>query len=222
MKKILIFISFCAFFPSLSMAQIIEFKEQHDKEKEKQIKSLEFQKWDFGDGLSAYYYSLFHKDYSGASGYLSKNFSETKSKQGFILPLRTAETVEQDMRKSKTEEERAKMEEVYNIDTENYIDRNFDITYKDYEESFEKLKSKITSNLIFVINRSNGKWNNRVAALEDEYSCVCASIDYIHKDGYKYELENIKRQEAYEEAKLQLEKILKTSSKLAFAACTYF
>ena len=51
---------------------------------------------------------------------------------------------------------------------------------------------------------------------------LCADIAYIHKTGVGYELENAKRQQAYEEAKAKMEELVNRTAHLCAVAATHY
>ena len=91
----------------------------HDKQKEKQWRSMETGPWDFAPD---WYYYFLHKDYSGAylkwewhgfkSGY-RVHFDEKRSHSKTIMPRRTAAEYEQQQKLKKAEEERQQIEPLY-------------------------------------------------------------------------------------------------------------
>ena len=216
MKKS-IFLLLCVLFALKSQAQTVSI--QNDSEKKDQILSMEFAQWSFG---SKYWYRLLHKNYSGAKGFLKINFDEGKSNIKRMMYERTAMLAAQEMRKKDSEAEMNQIDSIMRIELENQIDRTVDLMWDDYKDDFARLKGRITENLSYVIEKSKGKWNHRVADIESQYGIVCDNIDYIHKTGVGFELENSKRQKAYDDAKEELNNILRKSNKLAYAAGIMF
>lgn len=199
-----------------------------DNEKRKQWQSMENGPWDFEPG---WYYYFMHKKYSGAhkkwqwrgfkSGYVVK-FDENKSNIKRIMPDRIAAEETQRQKLKKTEEERQKVYELYKEDLAKEADRVVDVTYPSYKDEFERMQNCISDALLYCMNKSGGKLKYQVDELSRQNEILCANIAYIHKTGYGYQLENAKRQQAYEEYKTEMTNLVGRVKRLALMAATHY
>lgn len=200
----------------------------HDDQKEKQWTSMENGTWDFAPD---WYYYFLHKNYSGAemywkwagfkSGYRVR-FKEEKSNVKRIMPVRVTAEETQRQKLSKVEAERAHVESLYKEELAREADRAVDITYSAYKEEFERMQSCIADGLLYCLNKSKGKMKYQVDELSRQNEIVCANIAYIHKTGVGYGLENAKRQQAYEEAKAEMGRLVSRTARLAAVAATHY
>lgn len=212
--------------PMPSYGQSVE--KQKDKQKAKQIKSMETGGWDFEPGL---YYYVMHKNYSGASlgwkwhGFESgpvANFDERKSSTKRTLTTRTLSAAQQDLKADIIEKERKLIEEVYKEEVYRNIDRNVDLEYDSYKSSFNRLQEGISGGLNYCLLKSKGKLKHLVDIVMSHNEICCQNIAYIHKTGVGYELENAKRRQAYEDALKDMHRIAKNTEYICFIAETYF
>ena len=200
----------------------------HDDQKEKQWKSMENGPWDFSPD---WYYYFLHKNYSGAemywkwagfkSGYRVR-FKEEKSNVKRIMPVRVTAEETQRQKLGKVEEERKKVEELYNEELVREADRNVDLTYSSYKEEFNRMQDCITDGLLYCLKKSDGKLQYQVDELSRQNEIICANVAYIHKTGVGYGLENAKRQQAYEEAKEQMGELVSRTARLCAVAATHY
>lgn len=199
----------------------------HDDQKEKQWKSMENGPWDFAPD---WYYYFLHKNYSGAemywkwagfkSGYRVR-FKEEKSNVKRIMPVRVTAEETQRQKLGKVEEERKKVEELYNEELVREADRNVDLTYASYKDEFNRMQDCITDGLLYCLKKSDGKLQYQVDELSRQNEIICANVAYIHKTGVGYGLENAKRQQAYEEAKEQMGDLVSRAARLCAVAATH-
>ena len=205
-------------------AQII----QHDEQKEKQWRSMENGPWDFAPD---WYYYLFHKDYSGAETYwawrgfksgLHVRFKEEKSNVKRIMPTRVISEETQRQKEKKVEEEMALVKELHQEEVERAADRNVDLMYNMFKDDFNRMQERIAEGLLFVQQKTDGKMNYQVTELSRQNDIVCKNIEYIHRQGIGYELENAKRQKAYMEAKEEMEKLVSRVAHLVGMAQAYY
>ena len=185
------------FVPLAGFAQYPEV--QHDKQKEKQWRSMENGPWDFSPD---WYYYLFHKNYSGASlswkwrGFhssLGVDFDESDSNVKRIMPVRVIEEETQRQKVKKVNEEYEKIEELHKEEVERAADRNVDLIYTSFKDDFNRMQDRITEGLLFCMTKSGGKMKYQVNELSRENEIVCQNVEYIHRQGVGYELENAKR-----------------------------
>lgn len=193
----------------------------HDDQKQKQWRSMENGGWDFAPG---WYYYLMHKGYSGAytkwewhglkSGFYV-HFDENKSKIKRVMPTRVLEEETQRQKLGKATEERVDMEAQYRQELEFQADRVVDLAYADYSDDFNHMQDVIADGLIYCLERSNGELAPAVDIIKRENELVCEAVAYIHRTGVGYELENSKRQQAYEEQRQAMQRLVRRTAKLA-------
>ncbi|MEE3391747.1 MAG: DUF5045 domain-containing protein [Candidatus Cryptobacteroides sp.] len=209
---------------SWSYAQTI----QHDEQKEKQWRSMENGPWDFAPD---WYYYLFHKDYSGAETYwawrgfksgLHVRFKEENSNVKRIMPTRVISEETQRQKEEKVEEEMEMIKELHQEEVERAADRNVDLVYSSFKDDFNRMQESISEGLLYVAQKSKGKMNYQVTQLSRQNEMICRNIEYIHRQGIGYELENAKRQKAYMEAKSDMEKLVSRVTHLVGMAQAYY
>lgn len=203
-------------------------KISRDKQKEKQWRSMEFGEWDFAPD---WYYYLFHKSYSGGETYwkwsgfksgIHVRFKESKSNVKRIMPDRVLSEETQRMKIKKTEEERLKLQEIHDEEVIRAADRNVDLMYQNFRDEFNRMQSSISEGLTYCLTKSNGKLLPQVTELQRQNDIIVGNISYIHKQGIGYELENAKRQQAYIDAKSQMEEIVSRVAHLVGMAQQYY
>ena len=223
MKRIGILFMACLL-ASWSYAQTI----QHDEQKEKQWRSMDNGPWDFAP---AWFYYLFHKDYSGAETYwawrgfksgLHVRFKEENSNVKRIMPTRVISEETQRQKEEKVEEEMEMIKELHQEEVERAADRNVDLVYSSFKDDFNRMQESISEGLLFVAQKSKGKMNYQVTQLSRQNEMICRNIEYIHRQGIGYELENAKRQKAYMEAKSDMEKLVSRVTHLVGMAQAYY
>ena len=226
MKIKIMMLALLMFVPLAGFAQYPEV--QHDKQKEKQWRSMENGPWDFSPD---WYYYLFHKNYSGASlswkwrGFhssLGVDFDESDSNVKRIMPVRVIEEETQRQKVKKVNEEYEKIEELHKEEVERAADRNVDLIYTSFKDDFNRMQDRITEGLLFCMTKSGGKMKYQVNEISRENEIVCQNIEYIHKQGVGYELENAKRQQAYSDAKTKMEGIVSRVAHLVGMAQCYY
>ena len=226
MKTKMMMLALLIFVPLAGFAQYPEV--QHDKQKEKQWRSMENGPWDLSPD---WYYYLFHKNYSGASlswkwrGFhssLGVDFDESDSNVKRIMPVRVIEEETQRQKVKKVNEEYEKIEELHKEEVERAADRNVDLIYTSFKDDFNRMQDRITEGLLFCMTKSGGKMKYQVNELSRENEIVCQNIEYIHKQGVGYELENAKRQQAYSDAKTKMEGIVSRVAHLVGMAQCYY
>ena len=226
MKTKMMMLALLMFVPLAGFAQYPEI--QHDKQKEKQWRSMENGPWDFAPD---WYYYIFHNSYSGASlswkwrGFhssLGVDFDESDSNVKRIMPVRVIEEETQRQKVKKVNEEYEKIEELHKEEVERAADRNVDLIYTSFKDDFNRMQDRITEGLLFCMTKSGGKMKYQVNELSRENEIVCQNIEYIHKQGVGYELENAKRQQAYSDAKTKMEGIVSRVAHLVGMAQCYY
>jgi hypothetical protein bacD2_21897 len=200
----------------------------HDVDKRKQWQSMETGPWDFSPD---WYYYIMHKKYSGGESYwkwagfksgLRIRFKEHKSNVKTIMPDRVLSEETQRQKMKKAEVERQKIEELYKEDVARQADRMVDLTYSAYKEEFKRMQERITDGLLYCMTKSKGKLSYQVNELSRLNKVLCSDIAYIHKSGIGNELENAKRQQAYEEFKKRMEELLGRTARLCSVAATHY
>ena len=200
----------------------------HDKQKEKQWRSMETGPWDFAPD---WYYYFLHKDYSGAylkwewhgfkSGY-RVHFKEEKSNSKTIMPRRTAAEYEQQQKLKKAEEERQQIEPLYKEELEREADRAVDLVYGNYKDDFNRMQDDIAEGLSYCLTKSKGKLQPQVDELQRQNEIITSSIAYIHKTGYKQGLPNAKREKAYAQYKKEMAELVSRVAHLVGMAQTHY
>lgn len=213
-----------AFAPVVAEAQV----PVRDNEKKKQWQSMENGPWDFAPD---WYYYFLHKGYSGAEMYwkwagfksgFRVRFKESKSNIKRIMPTRVISEETQRQKLEKVEEERRYVEELYKEELVREADRTVDLAYPAYKDEFNRMQDCITDGLLYCMTKSGGKLKPQVDELGRQNEILCAGIAYIHKTGVGYGLENAKRQQAYEEAKIRMEALVKQTANLCAVAATHY
>lgn len=201
---------------------------RHDKQKEKQWRSMETGPWGFEP--SCYYY-LFHKKYSGGETYwkwsgfksgLAVRFKEHKSNVKTIMPDRVLSEETQRLKIKKVEEERIKQKEVHDEEVARAADRNVDLMYGNFKDDFNRMQNSISEGLSYCLTKSKGKLAPQVNELRRQNDIIVQSIAYTHKQGIGYELENVKREKAYIEYKAEMEEIVSRVAHLVGMAQSYY
>ncbi len=216
MRKILLLIAVLALSLTVS-AQVI----QHDKDKEKQILSMEAAHWDFSPD---WYYYFTHKDYSGAylkwkwSGFKSGwrvKFQETRSNVRTVAPRRLVQIEAQKAKAKVVEKEREQIKKLNDEEIARSVDRNVDLVYGKYAGYFSDLQKSISDGLSYCLTASGGKLKDAVYELLKRNEVITANISYLRKMGPGYELENVKREQGYAQAKTDMEALRKSVFDLA-------
>lgn len=208
-------------FTSLEMQAIwVRVTSKHDKQKFKQWTSMENGTWQFSPD---WYYYILHKNYSGAklSGFKIK-FNETKSNVRRCFIPRSAQLVEALEIKKKSTEQHDTISTVYKEEKYLSIDRNVDLKYSEFKNEFQTLREAIDHYLNYCLEKSKGKLLEAVNLLKHDKDIIEGDIEYTHKTGVGYELENAKRELSYEDALKKLNALLKASEKLVFYANCYY
>lgn len=213
---------------SVSFSMSAKVPSIHDNQKEKQWTSMENGPWDFAPD---WYYYFLHKNYSGAemywkwagfkSGYRVR-FKEEKSNVKRIMPVRVTAEETQRQKLSQVENERAYVEELYKEELLREADRTVDLTYSSYKDEFNRMQDCISDGLLYCLHKSDGKLQYQVHEISRVNEVLCADIEYIHKTGVGYELENAKRQQAYEDAKKRMGDLVSRTARLCAVAATHY
>lgn len=217
-------IMFALLFPMALLAQV----PTRDKQKEHQIRSMEQGHWDFSPD---WWYYLLHKNYSGAytkwewhgfkSG-LRVHFDEGRSNVKTVGPRREAQLATLLLKQKIVETERKKIEELNKEEVARAADRNVDLVYGKYKDLFTELQASITEGLTYCLVKSKGKMVRSVRELTDRNEVITSNVAYLRKTGVGYELENVKREKGFAEAKKDMEELVKKVASLARLAKAYY
>ena len=184
--------------------------------------------WDFAPD---WYYYFLHNKYSGAEMYwkwagfnsgFRVRFKEKDSDVKRIMPTRVTAEETQRQKVKKVETECKYIEELYKEELVREAARSVDLTYASYKDEFDRMQDCITDGLLYCMKKSNGKLKYQVDELSRQNEILCSGIAYIHKTGVGYGLENAKRQQAYEEAKTKMQKLVNQTAHLCAVAATHY
>ena len=206
MRTPAVFVLLMFFFASDTMAQ--KMTTLNDKSKTYQLRSMENGKWEFHPG---WYYLMTHKSYSG--GYwkgLNIKWDVKKSNVGQISSVRASEVILEAEASNRIQCQIDTIESLAKEETIRSAERMIDAVYILYED---KLTTIINTN-------SKGKLLDDALAIIDDRDLIKAEIDYIHETGLTMQMEQAKRQLAYEEVLDKLHKLYDKSYRLAYYAQT--
>lgn len=199
-----------------------------DRQKENQIRSMEQGHWNFSPD---WWYWAFHKNYSGAytkwhwrgfkSG-LRVHFDESRSNVKTVGPRREAQLATMLLKQKIVETERQKIEELNKEEIARAADRNVDLVYGKYKDLFSDMQSSITEGLAYCMVRSKGKMSKSIKELTDRNEVIRSNIAYLRKTGIGYELENVKREKGFAQAKKDMEELVKKVTLLARLAKAFY
>lgn len=219
-----ILIMLAMIFPMVLPAQV----PTRDKQKEYQIRSMEQGHWDFSPD---WWYWAFHKNYSGAytkwewhglkSG-LRVHFDEGRSNVKTVGPRREAQLATQLLKEKIVETERKKIEELNKEEVARAADRNVDLVYGKYKALFSDMQASITEGLTYCLVKSKGKMEKSIKELTDRNEVIISNVAYLRRVGVGYELENVKREKGFAQAKKDMEELVKKVASLARLAKAYY
>ena len=219
-----ILIMLAMIFPMVLPAQV----PTRDKQKEYQIRSMEQGHWDFSPD---WWYWAFHKNYSGAytkwewhgfkSG-LRVHFDEGRSNVKTVGPRREAQLATQLLKEKIVETERKKIEELNKEEVGRAADRNVDLVYGKYKALFSDMQASITEGLTYCLVKSKGKMEKSIKELTDRNEVIISNVAYLRRVGVGYELENVKREKGFAQAKKDMEELVKKVASLARLAKAYY
>lgn len=199
-----------------------------DRQKENQIRSMEQGHWNFSPD---WWYWAFYKNYSGAytkwhwrgfkSG-LRVHFDESRSNVKTVGPRREAQLATMLLKQKIVETERQKIEELNKEEIARAADRNVDLVYGKYKDLFSDMQSSITEGLAYCMVRSKGKMSKSIKELTDRNEVITSNIAYLRKTGIGYELENVKREKGFAQAKKDMEELVKKVTSLARLAKAFY
>ena len=196
----------------------------HDRQKENQIRSMEQGIWNFSPN---WWYYIFHKKYSGADLHFAwlgtkVRFKESKSNVKTVGPRREKQLATQLLKQQVVETERKKIEELSKEEVARAADRNIDLVYGKYKGLFSDMQFSITEGLAYCMIKSKGKMSGSIKELTDRNEVITSNIAYLRKTGVGYELENVKREKGFAQAKKDMEELVKKVTSLARIAKAYY
>lgn len=199
-----------------------------DRQKENQIRSMEQGYWNFSPD---WWYWAFHKNYSGAytkwhwrgfkSG-LRVHFDESRSNVKTVGPRREAQLATMLLKQKIVETERQKIEELNKEEIARAAYRNVELVYGKYKDLFSDMQFSITEGLTYCMVRSKGKMSKSIKELTDRNEVITSNIAYLRKTGIGYELENVKREKGFAQAKKDMEELVKKVTSLARLAKAFY
>lgn len=188
---------------------------------------MEIGPWDFSPD---FFYYMMHKNYSGAyqkvewGGFLGiipqlyHKFSEDKSNVKRVLPRREKAAGVDYFHLLEAEEMEEKFRALRNEEVKRAADRNVDLMYSIYKDDFVRMNEKLLEAFDFILKKSKSKLTKDVTQLSKQLNLINERISYIHKTGIGYELENAKREKAYQAAQKDLEALAARTMRLAIHA----
>lgn len=209
------FIALSLFVPEV-FAQKITYL--NDKAKTYQLRSMENGKWEFHPGL---YYITLHKSYSG--GYwkgLNIRWDVGKSNVKQIAPVRASEVGLEAIAANMVQHQVDTIETLTKEETVRSAERMVDLMYVQYESRFNETFKAIDELTTIINTKSKGQLLEEALEIIEEKHLLQAEIDYIHETGPTKQMEQAKRQLAYEEVLKKLETLKTKSYKLAYYAQT--
>lgn len=192
----------------------------NDKSKTYQLRSMENGKWEFHPG---WYYVIFHKKYSG--GYwkgINIGWDVKKSDVGQIGPVRTSEVGIEAKAAKHVQNQIDSIQPIANEETIRSAERMADAIYFQYESKFQEAFVGIDEMTTMANIKSNGELLEEALRIIEEKDLLKEEIDYIHDTGPTKQMEQAKRQLAYEEVLKKLENLYSRSCKLAYYAQTLY
>lgn len=192
----------------------------NDKSKTYQLRSMENGKWEFHPGL---YYLTFHKKYSGGywSG-LNIKWSVNKSNVKQIGPTRASEIGIEARAATHVQVQIDSIKPIAQEELLRCAERMIDPIYSQYESQFQEAFDGIDEMTTFANEKSNGELLDAALRIIDERDLIQEEIGYIHETGPTTQMEQAKRQLAYEEVLKKLDKLYSRSFKLAYYAQTLY
>ena len=199
--------------PMISEAQV------HDEEKCLQWRSMETGPLEFAPKL---YYYLFHNSYAhhewgwewrGFHSKLGLHLKENKSDAKPLIPKRTLGATTDLWTKESTDSQEKNFKHQLEQETLAAADRRIDGAYLLFKDDFDNMQNKISAGLTYCLANSKGDANviSLVNSLSNQNKFITEQVDYVHKSGNGYELENAKREECYIKLKADMEKVTQST-----------
>ena len=199
--------------PQVSEAQV------HDEEKCLQWRSMETGPLEFAPKL---YYYLFHNSYAhhewgwewrGFHSKLGLHLKENKSDAKPLIPKRTLGATTDLWTKESTDSQEKDFKHQLEQETLAAADRRVDGAYLLFKDDFDNMQNKISAGLTYCLANSKGDANviSLVNSLSNQNKFITEQVNYVHKSGNGYELENAKREECYIKLKADMEKVTQST-----------
>lgn len=189
----------------------------NDKSKTYQLRSMENGKWEFHPGL---YYIIFHKGYSGGYWKGLNIRWDVKKGEGQIEPVRASEVGIEAIASNRVQLQIDSIQPIATEETIRSAERMVDAVYMLYESKFNNAFEGIDELTTMANTKSNGLLLDDALKIINERDLIRSEIEYIHETGPTKQMEQAKRQLAYEEVLKKLEKLFDRSYKLAYYAIT--
>ena len=191
-----------------------------DKDKKLQWQSMEQGKIDWSPAM---YYYLTHRKYSGLkwvwewNGFKSGLRLRVRDPSATnLITYRTPAVAAEIVNKVESKKQAEALKKQADDELIKAADRNVDIVYPKYKNDFNEMQETISNGLTYCLTQSKGKLKQEVFELTKENNLICNRIDYFHKEGLGYELENSKREKGYIEAKKDMKHIQFLVTKLMY------
>lgn len=169
------------------------------------------------------YYWLFHNNYAHHewewewhglfhSGFYL-NLKPNKSDAKPLIPKRTLGATTDVWTKESTDAQEEKFKHQLEQETLAAADRRIDGAYLLFKDDFADMQRKIQAGLTYCLTNSKGDENviALVKSLSNQNRFITEQVDYVHKSGNGYELENAKREECYIKLKADMEKVTQST-----------
>ena len=200
--------------PQVSEAQV------YDEEKCLQWRSMETGPLGFEP---KFYYWLFHNNYAHHewewewhglfhSGFYL-NLKPHKSDAKPVVPKRTLGATTDIWTKESTDAQEKNFKHQLEQETLAAADRRIDGAYLLFKDDFNNMQNKISAGLTYCLANSKGDANviSLVNNLSNQNKFITEQVNYVHKSGNGYELENAKREECYIKLKADMEKVTQST-----------
>lgn len=191
----------------------------NDKSKTYQLRSMENGKWEFHPGL---YYITFHKKYSGGYWKGLNIRWDVKKGEGQIEPVRASEVAIEALASNRVQSQIDSIEPIAKEETIRSAERMVDVVYVLYESDLKKAFEGIDELTKIANDKSNGILLDKALKIIEEKNLLISEIDYIHESGPTKQMEQAKRQLAYEEVMTKVKKLYSKSYNLAYYAQTLY
>ncbi len=192
----------------------------YDEEKCLQWRSMETGPLEFSPKM---YYWLFHNNYAHHewewewhglfhSGFYL-NLKPNKSDAKPLVPKRTLGATTDVWTKESTDAQEEKFKHQLEQETLAAADRRIDGAYLLFKDDFANMQKKISAGLTYCLTNSKGDENviALVQSLSNQNRFITEQVNYVHKSGNGYELENAKREECYIKLKADMEKVTQST-----------
>lgn len=207
------------FVAAMICQEISAQKHYTDKGKQYQYRSMENGKWEFHPG---WYYITMYPNYCGGNGsILVPKFKESKSSVKQMYHERVEELALETHTSSLNAAQLDTISPIAKEETLRSAERVADLVYINYSSKFKKYFNDIDYMLLQADLKSDGKYRGAILELMDEKEVIKEEIEYIHEIGPLAQMEQAKRENAYEEADLKLQVLSKKCFDILHLAQSY-